>query len=202
MSNARSRRTNIRARSSSSRNCPRPGPASCSALRSGKWRRRARRPASPPNKGELFVTTVKGPTLAVVPAGKSEGAQVLQPSGWPMPKGYANGMAADGRIVVTGGVIGWDAEERLADGFIAQVHQVLSNIAAILAEAGARPEHLVRLTWYVVDMDEYLANLKALGRIYREIFGAHYPAMALVQVVRLVEKAARVEIEATAVVPR
>jgi enamine deaminase RidA (YjgF/YER057c/UK114 family) len=148
------------------------------------------------------VTTAKGPTLAVVPAAKGEGTQVLQPSGWPMPKGYANGMAADGRIVVTGGVIGWDAEERLADGFVAQVRQTLANIKAILAEGGARPEHLLRLTWYVVDIEEYLANLKTLGQIYREAFGAHYPAMALVQVVRLVEKKARVEIEATAVVPR
>jgi enamine deaminase RidA (YjgF/YER057c/UK114 family) len=148
------------------------------------------------------VTTTKGPTLAVLPASKAEGTQVLQPSGWPMPKGYANGMAADGRIVVTGGVIGWDAEERLADGFVAQVRQTLANIKAILAEGGARPEHLVRLTWYVVDIEEYLANLKTLGQIYRETFGAHYPAMALVQVVRLVEKKARVEIEATAVVPR
>jgi len=127
---------------------------------------------------------------------------VLQPSSWPAPKGYANGMAADGRIVLTGGVIGWDNEERLANGFIAQVRQALGNVAAILAEGGAQPEHLVRLTWYVVDMDEYLANLKELGQIYREIFGSHYPAMALVQVVRLVEKAARVEIEATAVVSR
>ena len=111
-------------------------------------------------------------------------------------------MAAEGRIVVTGGVIGWDAQERLAEGFIAQVRQTLANIASILAEGDARPEHLVRLTWYVVDMDEYLSNLKELGKVYREIFGTHYPAMALVQVVRLVEKAARVEIEATAVVPR
>jgi enamine deaminase RidA (YjgF/YER057c/UK114 family) len=86
--------------------------------------------------------------------------------------------------------------------FVAQVRQTLGNISAILAEGGARPEHLVRLTWYVVDIEEYLANLKTLGRIYRDIFGAHYPAMALVQVVRLVETAARVEIEATAVVPR
>jgi len=148
------------------------------------------------------VTSVKGPTLAVVPSGQSEGAQVLQPSGWPMPKGYANGMAADGRIVVTGGVIGWDANERLADGFAAQVRQTLANIKAILEAGGARPEHLVRLTWYVVDIEEYLANLKTLGQIYRDAFGTHYPAMALVQVVRLVEKAARVEIEATAVVPR
>jgi enamine deaminase RidA (YjgF/YER057c/UK114 family) len=133
---------------------------------------------------------------------KSGGPQVLQPSGWPAPKGYANGMAADGRLVVTGGVIGWDTDEQLPDGFVAQVRQALSNIAAILTEAGAKPEHLVRLTWYVVDMEEYLANLRALGQVYRDVFGAHYPAMALVQVVRLVEKAARVEIEATAVVPR
>ena len=151
------------------------------------------------------MTTSKGPQLAVLPAaaddGIRSGAKVLQPSGWPVPKGYANGMMAEGRIVVTGGVIGWDAEERLADGFVAQVHQTLSNIAAILAEAGARPEHLVRLTWYVVDMDEYLANLKELGKVYRAILGTHYPAMALLQVVRLVEKTARVEIEATAVIP-
>jgi enamine deaminase RidA (YjgF/YER057c/UK114 family) len=132
----------------------------------------------------------------------SEAAQILQPSGWPIPKGYANGIAAYGRMVVTGGVVGWDHQERLASGFVAQVRQALSNIAAILAEGDARPEHLVRLTWYVVDMEEYLSNLKELGKIYREIFGAHYPAMVLVQVVRLVEKAARVEIEATAVVPR
>lgn len=148
------------------------------------------------------MTSAKGPTLAVVPPAKSEGAQVLQPSGWPMPKGYANGMAADGRIVVTGGVIGWDEKQRLADGFVAQARQILVNIKAILEAGGARPEHLVRLTWYVVDIEEYVASLKTLGQVYREAFGTHYPAMALVQVVRLVEKAARVEIEATAVVPR
>jgi len=151
------------------------------------------------------VSTPKGPTLAVLPAAKNEApgaAQILQPSGWPAPKGYANGMAADGRIVVTGGVIGWDSQGRLPASFAAQVRLTLSNISAILAEAEARPEHLVRLTWYVVDMEEYLANLRELGLVYREIFGAHYPAMALVQVVRLVEKTARVEIEATAVVPR
>ena len=151
------------------------------------------------------MSTPKAPTLAVLPASKDEAAtrpQVLQPAGWPMPKGYANGVAAEGRIVVTGGVIGWDAQERLAAGFVAQVRQALTNIAAILAEGGARPENLVRLTWYVVDMEEYLASLKELGQAYREILGSHYPAMALVQVVRLVEKDARVEIEATAVVPR
>ena len=152
------------------------------------------------------MSTPKAPTLAVLPMTKGEasatGPQVLQPGGWPTPKGYANGMAAEGRLVVTGGVIGWNNQGRLPTDFVAQVRQTLSNISAILAEGGARPEHLVRLTWYVVDMEEYLENLKTLGQIYREIFGAHYPAMALVQVVRLVEKAARVEIEATAVVPR
>jgi len=152
------------------------------------------------------VSTSKGPTLAVLPAPKGEmpdaGPRVLQPSGWPSPKGYANGMAADGRLVVTGGIIGWDDQGHLPVDFPAQVRQTLGNILAILAEGGAGPEHLVRLTWYVVDIEEYLANLKTLGQIYREILGTHYPAMALVQVVRLVEKAARVEIEATAVVPR
>jgi enamine deaminase RidA (YjgF/YER057c/UK114 family) len=151
------------------------------------------------------VSTPTGPTLAVLPTTKgeasAEGAQILQPSGWPAPKGYANGMAADGRLVVTAGVIGWDQQGHLPDDFVAQVRQTLRNISAILVEGGARPEHLVRLTWYVVDMEEYLANLKMLGQIYRDVFGTHYPAMALVQVVRLVEKAARVEIEATAVVP-
>jgi len=151
------------------------------------------------------VSTPKSP-LSVLPATKSEVSaalpQTLQPSGWPAPKGYANGMAAEGRLVVTGGVIGWDHHGDLPAGFLAQVRQTLCNISAILAEGGARPEHLVRLTWYVVDMEEYLAELKMLGQIYRDVFGTHYPAMALVQVVRLVEKTARVEIEATAVVPR
>ena len=91
------------------------------------------------------------------------GVRILQPSGWPTPKGYANGMAAEGRLVVTGGVIGWDVHGHLPPDFVAQVRQTLRNIAAILTEGGAKPEHLVRLTWYVVDMDEYLASLKALG---------------------------------------
>jgi enamine deaminase RidA (YjgF/YER057c/UK114 family) len=152
------------------------------------------------------VNVPQAPTLAVLPVAKSEttsaGPQILQPSGWPAPRGYANGMAAEGRLVVTGGVIGWNVQGHLPDDFVAQVRQTLSNISAILAEGGAGPEHLVRLTWYVVDIEEYLANLKMLGQAYREFFGTHYPAMALVQVVRLVEKKARVEIEATAVVPR
>jgi enamine deaminase RidA (YjgF/YER057c/UK114 family) len=151
------------------------------------------------------VNLPKGQHAAVAEVTKGHnapgGPQILQPSGWPAPKGYANGMTAEGRLVVTGGVIGWDQQGRLQKDFVAQVRQTLSNISAILTEGGARPEHLVRLTWYVVDMEEYLTNLKTLGQVYREIFGSHYPAMALVQVVRLVEKAARVEIEATAVVP-
>jgi 2-aminobenzoate-CoA ligase len=126
--------------------------------------------------------------------------QQLQPSGWPQPKGYANGMMAEGRLVVTGGVVGWNTAGQFPRGFVEQVRLALENIVAILAEGGAGPEHLVRLTWYVVDMDEYLSSLKALGGVYREVIGQHYPSMALVQVVRLVEPAARVEIEATAVV--
>jgi enamine deaminase RidA (YjgF/YER057c/UK114 family) len=152
------------------------------------------------------VSTQQGPTLAVLPAMKGETTtgrpQVLQPAGWPTPKGYANGMAAEGRIVVTGGVVGWDANGIFPTEFLGQIRQTLANIVAILREGGAGPEHLVRLTWYVVDVEEYLADPKGLGRIYREVIGAHYPAMAVVQVVRLVEKAARVEIEATAVVPQ
>src|SRR5881409_3491373 len=141
-------------------------------------------------------------TMKKPEAPRTSGLQVLQPSGWPQPKGYANGIMAEGCLVVTGGVVGWDVAGRFADGFVAQVRQALENIVAILAEGGAGPEHLVRLTWYVVDMDEYVSNLKALGKAYRDVVGVHYPSMALVQVVRLVEPAARVEIEATAVVPR
>ncbi|MFE1597620.1 RidA family protein [Methylobacterium sp. ID0610] len=133
--------------------------------------------------------------------GTPDGPARLQPAGWPAPRGYANGMAARGRLVVTGGVVGWDAQERFPEGLVAQVAQALENIRAILAEAGAEPRHLVRLTWYVVDMDEYLGARRDLGGVYRAVFGDHYPAMALVQVVRLVEPAARVEIEATAVLP-
>lgn len=150
------------------------------------------------------MSTPDGTALAVRSAGKGQdlthGPQILQPAGWPTPKGYANGMAADGRIVVTGGVVGWDSSGVFPNEFVAQVRQTLANIVAILNEAGAGPEHLVRLTWYVVDIEEYLADPKALGRAYREVIGAHYPSMAVVQVVRLVEKAAQVEIEATAVV--
>lgn len=126
--------------------------------------------------------------------------RVLQPAGWPQPRGYSNGMAAQGRIVVTGGVVGWDETGTFPEGFVAQARQTFRNIRAILAEDGAGPGHLVRLTWYVVDIDEYVASLRDLGRAYREVIGPHYPTMAVVQVVRLVEPAARLEIEATAVV--
>jgi enamine deaminase RidA (YjgF/YER057c/UK114 family) len=130
-----------------------------------------------------------------------DGIEVLQPKNWPLPKGYSNGMMAEGQIAVTGGVVGWDEAGEFPTGLVAQVRQALKNICAILAEGGAKPQQIVRLTWYVVDIDDYLANLRELGRAYREVFGAHYPAMALVQVVRLVEKKALVEIEATAIVP-
>ncbi len=126
---------------------------------------------------------------------------ILQPAGWPRPKGYAYGVSAEGRLVVTGGVVGWDRDGRFPDGFVEQAGQAFANIAAILAEAGAGPAHLVRLTWYVTDMDEYLSCAKDLGAAYRAAFGRSFPAMAAVQVVRLAERAAKVEIEATAVVP-
>jgi enamine deaminase RidA (YjgF/YER057c/UK114 family) len=125
----------------------------------------------------------------------------LQPPGWPAPRGYANGMMGSGRVVLVGGQIGWDAEGRFAPGLVAQVRQALANILAVLREAGGGPEHIGRLTWYVVDMDAYRASLKDLGPVYREIMGRHFPAMALVQVVSLVERAALVEIEATAIIP-
>jgi enamine deaminase RidA (YjgF/YER057c/UK114 family) len=138
----------------------------------------------------------------ILPAGlmDDDGPRALQPPGWPQPKGYANGMTARGRLLVTGGVVGWDAMGNFPDGLVAQTRQALKNIVAILKEGDAEPRHLVRLTWYVTDIEDYTANLRPIGLAYRDVLGAHYPAMALVQVVRLVERAAVVEIEATAVV--
>jgi enamine deaminase RidA (YjgF/YER057c/UK114 family) len=128
--------------------------------------------------------------------------EVLHPRNWKPAIGYANGMAATGRMVFTGGMVGWNAECAFeTDDFAEQVGQALRNIVAVLAEAGARPEHIVRLTWYVTSKTEYLNSLKALGQVYKAVIGRHYPAMALVQVVALVEDRARVEIEATAVIP-
>lgn len=139
------------------------------------------------------------------PAGQDRNApsphRTLQPPDWPPPKGYAHGLMADGRLVVTGGVVGWTAQGTLAATFIAQARQCLLNIVAILHEAGAGPEHLVRLTWYVTDIDEYLSHPKELSAAYTEVFGGHDPAMTAVQVNRLVEYAAKVQIEATAVLP-
>ncbi len=128
--------------------------------------------------------------------------QTLLPAGWPRPKGYSNGVAARGTLVMTGGVVGWTAEEKFeALDFAGQVQQALTNIVAVLNEAGAGPEHLVRMTWYVTDIEEYRASLKDLGGIYRDTLGKNFPAMALVQVAGLVEPEAKVEIEATAVIP-
>lgn len=128
--------------------------------------------------------------------------EILHPSHWKPAIGYANGVAARGRMVFTGGIIGWNADQVFeTDDFAGQVAQALRSIVEVLACAGARPEHLVRLTWYVTDKREYLDSLKEIGRAYRETIGRHYPAMALVQVVALVEDRAKVEIEATAVVP-
>jgi enamine deaminase RidA (YjgF/YER057c/UK114 family) len=128
--------------------------------------------------------------------------KMLQPPGGASAKGYSNGIAARGTMVFVAGQVGWDPQQRIEPGgFVAQASRALSNIVAILAEAGARPEHIVRMTWYVVDKDEYNASLRELGKAYREIIGRHFPAMTAVQVAGLVEEGARVEIEATAVVP-
>jgi len=140
------------------------------------------------------------PNVRKLPARKA-GHETLQPPGWRAPKGYANGIKARGEFVFVGGMVGWDAKEKFPKGFVAQAKQALENIVAVLAEGNARPEHIVRLTWYVLDMDEYLAARRALGKAYRDVLGDHFPAMALVQVGRLFESEARLEIEATAVVP-
>jgi enamine deaminase RidA (YjgF/YER057c/UK114 family) len=128
--------------------------------------------------------------------------ETLSPAGWKPALGYANGVAASGRMLFLGGMIGWNAQQEFeSDDFVEQVAQALRNIVEVLEVGGAGPQHLVRLTWYVTDRDEYLARQKELGGVYRAIIGKHFPAMALVQVVALVEHRAKVEIEATAVVP-
>jgi enamine deaminase RidA (YjgF/YER057c/UK114 family) len=129
--------------------------------------------------------------------------QVLQPPGWAPPRGYANGVAARGTQVFVAGQIGWNAQAQFdSDDFIDQVRQALANVRAVLEAAGARPEHLVRMTWYVLDRAEYTARARELGAAYREVLGRHYDiAMTAVQVAALIEPRARVEIEATAVVP-
>ena len=127
---------------------------------------------------------------------------LLQPEGWVTPKGYANGVAARGPMVFTGGQIGWNAQQQFeSDDFIAQTKQTLLNVRAVLEAGGAGPEHLVRLTWYVTDRNEYNSRLKELGAVYREVLGKNFPAMACVQVAGLMEERAKIEIEATAVIP-
>jgi enamine deaminase RidA (YjgF/YER057c/UK114 family) len=128
--------------------------------------------------------------------------RALQPPGWAKPSGYANGIEAQGRLIFVAGQIGWKADATLVGADLAaQTRQALANIVAVLAEAGAKPSHIARMTWYVVDKAEYNRDIKAIGKVYREVIGSHYPAMTLVQVADLLEAGAKVEIEATAVVP-
>ena len=128
--------------------------------------------------------------------------KILQPPDWPRPKGYANGVAAKGNLVFLSGIVGWNAQGQFASrDFAGQVRQALLNIVEVLNQAKAKPEHIARMTWYVLDKDEYMAATKEMGTAYREIIGRHYPAMTVVEVSGLVESAARVEIEVTAVVP-
>ena len=129
--------------------------------------------------------------------------QILQPPGWPQPRGYSNGIAAEGRLVFVAGQIGWDRDQVFpSDDFVDQVRQALVNTLEVLAVAGAGPEHITRMTWYITDKAEYLARLPEVGRAYRDTIGRNFPAMAMVQVSALMEDRARVEIETTAVVPR
>jgi enamine deaminase RidA (YjgF/YER057c/UK114 family) len=133
---------------------------------------------------------------------KSASHKILHPSNWKATKGFANGIAAEGLQIYIAGQIGWNADQVFeTDDFVGQVRQALQNIVTVLAEAGGYPEHLVRLTWYVTDKAEYLARLREVGEAYRAVLGKHFPAMTLVQVVALVDEGAKVEIEATAVLP-
>jgi enamine deaminase RidA (YjgF/YER057c/UK114 family) len=129
--------------------------------------------------------------------------QFLHPRTWKQPNGFANGIVAEGRLVFLAGQVGWNAEQIFeTDDFVAQTRQALANIVALVAEAGGKPEHIVRLTWFVLDKRDYLSRLRELGDAYRAVIGKHFPAMSLVQVGALVEDKAKVEIEATAVVPK
>lgn len=127
-------------------------------------------------------------------------SRAINPEGWPIPRGYANGMVAQGRVLVTGGLVGWNADGVFPQGFLPQLGQTLSNIKAVVEAGGGRIEDIVRLTWYVTDIDAYRASLKEMGPVYRAVMGRHFPAMAVVQVAGLVERVALVEIEATAVI--
>ena len=126
----------------------------------------------------------------------------LQPPDWPRAKGYSNGIVAKGQTVYVGGMVGWNEQEEFeAHDFTGQFRQVLLNIVAVLKEADAKPEHIVRMTWYIGDKREYLESLSSIGQAYREIIGRHYPVMAVLQVSGFIEEHARLEIEATAVIP-
>ena len=127
--------------------------------------------------------------------------RALLPPGWPRPKGYANAIVARGTTIWTGGLVGWDKDGNFPVGLVAQLRQCLDNTVAVLAEAGAGPEHIVRMTWYVTDCADYSDNLPGIGAAWRDVIGRNYPAMAVLEVVRLVEPAALVEIETTAVIP-
>ena len=128
--------------------------------------------------------------------------KIVQPEGWPRPKGYANGVLAQGRMLFVAGQVGWNEKEEFeSDDFVAQTEQALKNIVAVLTAGGAKPEHIARMTWYVTTKEEYLGRLAEIGAVYRKVIGPVYPAMSLVQVAGLVEHGAKLEIEATAVVP-
>lgn len=129
--------------------------------------------------------------------------QILQPPGWRRPGGYSNGIAAEGRLVFVAGLVGWDENyEFQSDDFIEQTTQTLKNIVAVLAEADAKPEHITRMTWYIIDKQEYIARQREMGAIYRDVIGRNFPATAMLEVSALMEDRAKVEIETTAVVPR
>jgi enamine deaminase RidA (YjgF/YER057c/UK114 family) len=129
--------------------------------------------------------------------------RILQPPGWPRPRGYANGVVAEGRLVFVAGQIGWDATGRVvSDDLVEQLRQTLENTLAVLREAGAGPQHIARMTWYLTDRREYLVRAHELGEAYRALMGRHYPAMAVVEVKALLEDRAKLEIETTAVVPK
>ncbi|MCH8844475.1 MAG: RidA family protein [SAR324 cluster bacterium] len=128
--------------------------------------------------------------------------RILQPKGWPRPKGFSNGILAEGKTIFVAGQIGWNRKEQMvSNDFVEQTSQVLKNIVDILEEGGAKPQHLTRLTWYITHMPDYLNNLREIGKVYSEVIGRHYPVMTLVMVAGLAEQDAKVEIEATAVIP-
>ena len=128
--------------------------------------------------------------------------RIVQPEGWPRPRGYSNGIVAEGRVLFISGQVAWDEHERFrSDDIVEQVRQALKNTLTMLQAAGAKPEHVARMTWYVTDKREYMARGKEIGKVYRELMGAHYPAMSMVQVAALMEDRAKVEIESTAVIP-